>query len=164
MIMLGIDPGSHRTGYAVVKRDDKVRNRTLLLDYGTIEVPPKTPSPDNLLVVKNELNEILRKYKPQMACVEDIFFAKNVKTAKTVMECRGVILLGLHEAGLEILQPTATQIKKGVTGNGNSGKKEIGHALKILMGLDELTGHDDSWDAIAAGFVGLSMSGSRVMY
>lgn len=89
--------------------------------------------------------------------MEDIFFSKNIKTAKTVMESRGVILLSLAERGIKILQPTATQIKKGVTGNGNAGKKDISQALKLIYGLDKLDGLDDSWDAIAAGFVGLSM-------
>ena len=92
-----------------------------------------------------------------MASVEELFFFKNQKTVAQVYEARGVILFTLIERGLKILEPTITQIKKGVTGSGTADKKQVKEAIKLILGLKELKGHDDSWDAVAAGFVGLAM-------
>lgn len=157
MKIIGIDPGSHRTGYSILEKDSRVRNKTKVHTYGTIKIDPGTISPANLVILKNELIKILHEFKPEVASVEDIFFAKNVKTAKSVMESRGVILLTLAEKNIRILQPTATQIKKGLTGHGAANKQDVKKALKLILGIAELKGHDDSWDAMAAGFVGLSM-------
>ena len=157
MKIIGIDPGSHRIGYSILERNKSSQNKTIVHSYGTIEITPGVKSPENLIIIKTKLQALLDEFKPEIACVEDIFFSKNVKTAKTVMESRGVILLTLGEASIRILEPTATQIKKGITGNGNSDKKDIKRALKLILGIPELTGHDDAWDAVAAGFVGLAM-------
>ncbi|NUM41838.1 MAG: crossover junction endodeoxyribonuclease RuvC, partial [Leptospiraceae bacterium] len=131
-----------------------------IVSYGTIEVPPNTISPENLLIIRNELKMILEEHIPEFASVEELFFSKNQKTAKNVFESRGVILLTLIEAKIKIIQPTVSQIKKGITGNGNADKKQVKKAIQLLFGIKNLTGHDDSWDAIAAAFVGFSMIGS----
>lgn len=154
--IIGIDPGSHRVGYAILDRDDKTRKVTLI-DYGTIEVKSEIQSPESLLLVHTELKDLLKKYKPEVASVEELFFFKNQKTVAQVYEARGVILFTLIERGLKILEPTITQIKKGVTGSGTADKKQVKEAIKLILGLKDLKGHDDSWDAVAAGFVGLAM-------
>jgi crossover junction endodeoxyribonuclease RuvC len=154
--IIGIDPGSHRIGYAILDRDEKSR-KIILIDYGTIEVNSSIQSPESLLIVNSELKEILKNYKPEVASVEELFFFKNQKTVAQVYETRGVILLTLIEKGLKIIEPTITQIKKGVTGSGTADKKQVKEAIKLILGLRELKGHDDSWDAVAAGFVGLAM-------
>lgn len=155
-VILGIDPGSHRLGYSFLKKERSSR-KLMLLDYGTIEVPPKTKTPDNLLIIKTQLVKLLKKYKPQVASLEELFYYKNQKTVAQVYQARGAVLLILAEYNIEIVQPTVSQIKKGITGKGNADKKQIKIALKIILGLSELKGHDDSWDAIAAAFVGNSM-------
>ncbi len=157
MRILGIDPGSHRLGYAVLHKE---KSHIKVLTYGTIEVPPGTKSPVNLITIRRQLDAILDEYRPDLACVEELFFAKNKTTAAKVYESRGVVLLTLGEHNVPVLEPTASQIKKGTTGSGTSDKKAIKSALKLLLGLEELTGHDDSWDAIASAYVGLAMSGS----
>jgi crossover junction endodeoxyribonuclease RuvC len=154
--IIGIDPGSHRIGYALLDRDDKSR-KINLIDYGTIEVNSNVQSPESLLIVNAELEIILNKYKPDFASVEELFFFKNQKTVAQVYEARGVILFTLIGKGLKIIEPTITQIKKGVTGSGTADKKQVKEAIKLILGLKELKGHDDSWDAVAAGFVGLAM-------
>jgi crossover junction endodeoxyribonuclease RuvC len=154
--IIGIDPGSHRIGYAILDRDERSR-KIILIDYGTIEVNSAIQSPESLLIVNSELKEILKNYKPEVASVEELFFFKNQKTVAQVYETRGVILLTLIEKGLKIIEPTITQIKKGVTGSGTADKKQVKEAIKLILGLRELKGHDDSWDAVAAGFVGLAM-------
>lgn len=157
MRIIGIDPGSHRVGYAVLSFPEASRAKPELVVYGTIEAPPKTPSPDNLLQIKKELDSILSEYKPDFGSVEELFFLKNVTTGMRVAESRGVILLALGEKNIPAVQPTATQVKKGISANGNATKKEVRQAIKIILGFSELKGHDDSWDAIAAAFVGKSL-------
>lgn len=156
MISLGIDPGSHRLGYAFLQRTPGARTNPKVLDYGTIEVAPKTKSPTNLLIIHNQLNELIRKYKPDRACVENLFFSKNKKTAQQVYEARGVILLTLGENEVPIYELTATQIKKGVSATGTADKKAIRRSIQMILGMDPV-GHDDSWDAIAIAFVGASL-------
>ncbi|EPG66354.1 crossover junction endodeoxyribonuclease RuvC [Leptospira wolffii] len=156
MRILGIDPGSHRLGYAVLHKE---KSRIQVLTYGTIEVPPGTKSPVNLIAIRRQLDAILDEYRPEIASVEDLFFSKNRTTAAQVYESRGVVLLTLGEHNIQILEPTASQIKKGTTGSGTADKKNVKSALKLLLSLEELTGHDDSWDAIASAYVGLAMVG-----
>lgn len=160
MRIIGIDPGSHRAGYAVL---EKAASKIRILTYGTVEVPSGTPSPENLLILRKGLTEVLEEYKPTIASVEEMFFAKNKKTASRVFESRGVLLLTLAELNIRILEPTVSQIKKGTTGSGTADKKQIRQALKILLNIELLKGHDDSWDAVAAAYVGLSMSSSPLL-
>ncbi|TGK02703.1 endonuclease [Leptospira langatensis] len=157
MKILGIDPGSHRLGYAVLQKE---KSHIKVLTYGTIEVPPGTKSPVNLIAIRRQLDAILDEYHPDLASVEELFFAKNRTTAAKVYESRGVVLLTLGEHNVPVVEPTASQIKKGTTGSGTADKKDIKSALKLLLGLADLTGHDDSWDAIASAYVGFAMSGS----
>jgi crossover junction endodeoxyribonuclease RuvC len=156
VISLGIDPGSHRVGVAFLERGDHVRAKINVVFYGTIEIPPKTPSPENLIKIASELTGLIETYHPDFACVENLFFSKNKKTAQQVYEARGVILHTLGVFSLPILELTANQIKKGVSASGSADKKSIRHSIKMILGMD-LTGHDDSWDAIACAFVGLGM-------
>ncbi|EKR74671.1 crossover junction endodeoxyribonuclease RuvC [Leptospira noguchii] len=158
--IIGIDPGSHRAGYAVL---EKKASKIKILNYGTVEVPPRTPSPDNLVILRKGLKEILEEFNPSIASVEEMFFAKNKKTASRVFESRGVLLVTLAEMNIQVLEPTVSQIKKGTTGSGTADKKQIRQALKLLLNVDLLKGHDDSWDAIAAAYVGLSMTSSPLL-
>lgn len=158
--IIGIDPGSHRAGYAVLEKN---ASKIKILNYGTVEVPSGTPSPDNLLMLRKGLREILEEFNPSIASVEEMFFAKNKKTASRVFESRGVLLVTLAELNIRILEPTVSQIKKGTTGSGTADKKQIHQALKLLLNVELLKGHDDSWDAIAAAYVGLSMSSSPLL-
>lgn len=152
--MIGIDPGSHRTGIAILEKTSKSIPKVLY--YETIESPPLTNLPTALKILRNSLGVILDSYQPKFASVEEIFFSKNLKTATRVFQARGVALLTLAERDIQIYEPTVTQIKKGVTSSGKADKKQIHASLKILLNLGDLKGLDDSWDAIAAGFVGFS--------
>ena len=156
MKILGIDPGSHRVGYAMLVRGAK-RNQIQLLEYNVIDVAAKTPSPQNLLEIRQKLADLIAYYKPEYASVEKLFFHKNSKTAGSVYEARGVILVTLAEQGIQILEPTVTQIKKGITGNGNAQKADVKQALELILRVELEHKLDDSWDAIAAAFVGNSM-------
>jgi crossover junction endodeoxyribonuclease RuvC len=152
--IIGIDPGTHRIGYSILEKSNQ---SITVLEYDTIEIPPKTDYALSLQLLEKSLLGILNKFKPNLASVEELFFFKNTKTAGTVYQARGVILLCLIKKKIPILEPTITQIKKGITGNGNADKNQIKLGIKLLLGL-EPKGKDDSWDAIAAAYVGLAMS------
>lgn len=160
MKIIGIDPGSHRVGYAILSFPVGMRRNPELLSYGTIEVAPKTPSPDNLLQIRSELQSILSKFQPECAAVEELFFVQNTTTGMKVSESRGVILLTLGENQIPMVSLTATQIKKGISAKGNATKKEVRAAIQMILGFKDLKGHDDSWDAIACAFVGRSLATS----
>lgn len=155
--VIGIDPGSHRVGYAILSFPEGLRRNPTLLTYGTIEVAPKTPSPDNLLQIRSELMDILTAFQPDAAAVEELFFVQNTTTGMKVAESRGVILLSLGEKQIPAVSLTATQIKKGISTKGNATKKEVRAAIQMILGFKDLGGHDDSWDAIACAFVGRSL-------
>jgi crossover junction endodeoxyribonuclease RuvC len=154
-VILGLDPGTHRLGYAVLKAQSPLKFQ--LIDYGTKEVPPKTHTLESLVYIRKVIQELIDKYKPELVSVEELFFNKNLKTAAKVYQARGVILLTLAERNLRLIEPTATQIKKGIAGNGRATKQQIKRALQLILGLNKLDGQDDSWDAIAAAFVGYGM-------
>ncbi len=157
MVVLGIDPGSHRVGYAFLQKHEGKQSRLpVILAYGTIVVPPKTPSPPNLLFIYESLTDLINEYKPDRACVEDLYFSKNKKTAQHVYEARGVILFTLGQFLIPIYQLTANQIKKGISANGKADKKAIRRSIQTIFKLDP-SGYDDSWDAIACAFVGFSL-------
>jgi crossover junction endodeoxyribonuclease RuvC len=153
--IIGIDPGSHRVGYSILEKNFK--SKVEVLDYGTIQVTPKTPIPESLVIINKELNLILKKWKPEIASVEELFYFKNQKTVSAVYQSRGVILLTIQNHHIPILEPTVTQIKKGITGSGNADKSQIKKAVQMILGIEITNKYDDSWDAIACGFVGLSM-------
>ncbi len=155
MRIIGIDPGSHRVGYAILEKQN--RNKIDVLDYGTIEVAPKTLISESLIIIHDDLKKILKKYKPEISSVEELFYFKNQKTVSAVYQSRGVILLTLSQNKIPIIEPTITQIKKGITGSGTADKSQVKSGVQMILGIKNLKGHDDSWDAIACGFVGLSM-------
>ncbi len=157
MKIIGIDPGSHRVGYAILSFPEGLLRNPTLFAYGTIEVAPKTPSPDNLLQIRRELQAILTEFQPECAAVEELFFVQNTTTGMKVSESRGVILLTLGENQIPMVSLTATQIKKGISAKGNATKKEVRAAIQMILGFKDLKGHDDSWDAIACAFVGRSL-------
>jgi crossover junction endodeoxyribonuclease RuvC len=137
-----------------------------ILEYNTIQIAPGTPSPQSLIQVKNILDNILVQFRPDLSCVENLYFAQNKTTGQRVFETRGVILLALGEKNIPIVEPTATQVKKGMTGNGKADKKDIYQALKLLFQFEDKKGIDDSWDAIAVAYVGINLQhhSNQVLY
>lgn len=161
MRIIGIDPGSHRIGYAVLEKSYTQRSQLpTIIKYGTIEVPPGTKDPENLIIIYQSIQFIIKETKPEQAFIEDLFLIKNQKTAKRVFEAIGVILLALGESQIPYTQLTAKQIKKGISASGNATKKEIRKSIQKILGF-ELEGQDDSWDAIACAFIGFGIAQSN---
>jgi len=145
-IILGIDPGIADTGYGVIRVEG---NRLVCLEYGSIRTPAKTDLSSRLLTLHNELAEIIKKHKPELAAVEQLFFCKNVKTAMIVGQARGVMLLTCEQLNLPIVEFTPVQVKQGVSSYGQADKKQVQKMVKVLLNLKEIPKPDDAADALA---------------
>jgi crossover junction endodeoxyribonuclease RuvC len=158
--ILGIDPGFGRTGFAVIEKnqsDFKVKC------YGCIETAICDPFVDRLKELHSELTKIIKKYQPTAAGVEDLFFAKNVKTAMKVGQARGVILLTLIEEKISVYEFTPLQVKQAVTGYGRAEKGQVEKMLKMIFKLEKKITPDDAADALAVALTcGVSMKFMKI--
>ena len=132
MLVLGIDPGTATTGFGLVDGD---KGKSRLVDYGTILTSPDTPMPERLLIINRELNQLLQKYQPDAVAIEQLFFHRNVKTAITVAQSRGVLLMTAAEAGMSIAEYTPLQVKQAVVGYGNASKRQVQLMVQALLSL-----------------------------
>ncbi|MGC9349942.1 MAG: crossover junction endodeoxyribonuclease RuvC [Anaerolineae bacterium] len=146
MRVLGIDPGTATTGYAVI---DEVEGRLQLVTIGVVTTPAKTPLPLRLQQIYRSLTEIINEYQPDASAVEELFFSRNARTAMSVGQARGVTLLALADADLPISEYTPMQIKQAATGYGNAGKQQVQKMVRILLNLEEMPRPDDAADAAA---------------
>lgn len=147
MRILGIDPGTGILGFGVI---EVVGLKLQLVDAGVIRTPVHEDDSVRLLTIYDELTEIIMLTKPQHLSVEKLFFARNVTTAMTVSQARGVVLLCGMQAGLKIAEYTPMQIKQAVTGYGKADKKQIQEMVRVLLGLATVPRPDDAADALAA--------------
>lgn len=147
MRILGIDPGTGILGFGII---EAARGKVQLVDAGVIRTPVHEDDAVRLLTIFEELTDIIIQTKPRMMSVEKLFFAKNVTTAMTVAQARGVVLLCGQQAGLEIFEYTPMQIKQAVTGYGKADKKQMQEMVRVILGLKETPQPDDCADAIAA--------------
>ena len=147
MVVIGIDPGTARTGYGVVSQGQD--GSLQMLAYGVIETPAKSEMPQRLLQLFQELNSILLLHQPADAAVEKLFFQSNVTTAISVGQARGVALLCLAQAGLEVSEYTPMEIKQAVAGYGGAKKDQVQQMVRALLGLREIPRPDDAADALA---------------
>lgn len=147
MRILGIDPGTGILGFGVVDVD---RGKAQLVDAGVIRTPVKEDDAVRLLTIYEELTSIIADTKPTEMSVEKLFFARNVTTAMTVAQARGVVLLCGMQAGLTIHEYTPMQIKQALTGYGRAEKKQIQEMVRVILQLKEIPKPDDAADALAA--------------
>lgn len=147
MRILGIDPGTGILGFGVI---DVVKGQPILVDAGVIRTPVHEDDAVRLLTIYDELTEIIKLTKPEVMSVEKLFFARNVTTAMTVSQARGVVLLCGMQAGMGIAEYTPMQIKQAVTGYGKADKKQMQEMVRVILQLKETPKPDDAADALAA--------------
>lgn len=155
MRILGIDPGTGILGFGVI--DVKGQN-VQLVDAGVIRTPIKEDDAVRLLTIYEELSDIIANTHPTILSVEKLFFARNVTTAMTVSQARGVVLLCAKQADMDIFEYTPMQIKQAVTGYGKADKKQVQEMVRILLKLQEIPKPDDAADALAAALTHSSVS------
>lgn len=145
MRILGIDPGIAIVGFGVV---DKQGSQLRPVQYGSIQTEAGLPVPLRLRQIFEAMQSLLETYRPDELSIEKLFFAKNVTTAFTVSQARGVILLAAELAGVPIYEYTPMQVKQAVTGYGGAEKKQIQEMTKLLLRLKEIPKPDDVADAL----------------
>jgi crossover junction endodeoxyribonuclease RuvC len=162
MLVIGIDPGTATTGYGLVReRED---GSLLVVDYGAVITPPGQPMPERLLELYGRLQEILLLHRPDSGAVEKLFFQRNVTTAISVGQARGVALLALAKAGLEVSEYTPMEIKQAVAGYGGAEKRQVQEMVRALLGLDEIPRPDDAADALAVAICHLHTTHIQDLY
>jgi crossover junction endodeoxyribonuclease RuvC len=147
MIIFGIDPGSERTGYGSVETSDGRRLR--LLTCGALRAPADTPFAERLRTIHEGLTRLIAEQRPDCVAIENIFHAKNVRSALRLGHARGVALLAAAAAGVSIAEYTPAEIKRAVVGFGRAEKPQVGQMVKLLLGLDAAPSPHDAADAIA---------------
>ncbi|MDQ5932585.1 MAG: crossover junction endodeoxyribonuclease RuvC [Patescibacteria group bacterium] len=155
MRIIGIDPGTGILGFGVI---DTSGSKSKLVTAGVITTPPHTPLDVRLEEIFDGLTEIIAETKPDIMCVEKLFFARNVTTAMSVASARGVAILTGRKARLPIEEYTPMQIKQTLTGYGKADKKQVQEMVRQQLGLQQVPKPDDAADALAAAITHQMMS------
>ena len=162
MLVIGIDPGTATTGYGLVRENQD--GSLSVVDYGAILTPADLPMPLRLLELYNKIKEILFLHHPESGAVEKLFFQRNVTTAISVGQGRGVALLALAESGIDVMEYTPLEVKQAVVGYGSASKGQVQAMVKAILNLDEIPSPDDAADALAIAICHLHSARIRQLY
>jgi crossover junction endodeoxyribonuclease RuvC len=146
MRVLGIDCGTERTGYGIIDSDGRDHR---LVAAGVIRTPAARPLEKRLLAIAGGLREVIRTHRPEAAAVEQVFHAANTKTALKLAHARGVALLAVAEAGVELGEYSPLEVKTSVVGYGRAGKEQVQMMVASLLGLAKPLASEDASDAVA---------------
>ena len=146
--VLGIDPGTAVTGYGIVRKEG--RNPLTLVECGVIRTRPRDDLSQRLVEIHDGIVELIRRHKPTILSIEDIFYARNVRTTVVLGHARGVIMLAAAHAGLEIHEYPPAEIKKAVAGTGAATKLQIQFMVTRLLRLKSAPQPSDAADGVAA--------------
>jgi crossover junction endodeoxyribonuclease RuvC len=146
MIIMGIDPGTHRLGYGAVH---VAGSKLTAITYGCIEPKKDVLAGDRLLEIFDSITRLVSDIKPDSVAIEELFFAKNVTTGLHVAEARGVVILAARQAQVPIAEYKPNAIKSAVAGYGLAQKPQMQKMVQMLLGLKELPKPDDAADGLA---------------
>ena len=155
MRVLGVDPGLGRCGWAVLEGRG---GRVGPVAYGTVHTEGEQVAP-RLATLAAQLRQVLAAHRPEALAIERLFFNANVRTAMTVGQASGVVLLLAAEHGLEVSAYTPPQVKQAVTGSGSAPKEQVGYMVKALLGLATVPAPADTADALAVALCHLNHAG-----
>lgn len=162
MLVVGIDPGTARTGFGFVQQSQDGALRAL--EFGVITTAASEPLPLRLLQISDKLTELLSLHRPESAAVERLFYGQNVASGMSVGQARGVALLTLARAGLNVGEYTPMEVKQAVCGYGGADKSQMQRMVQTLLQLAQLPRPDDVADALAVAICHLnSQSAARRM-
>ncbi|TVR69020.1 MAG: crossover junction endodeoxyribonuclease RuvC [Sphaerobacteraceae bacterium] len=154
-VTLGIDPGTARLGYGVIRGSDPASS----LEFGIVETTSSQDMPARLLQLHDELIGLIREYRPAVMVIEKLFFSRNVTNAISVGQARGVAMLTAAESGISVVEYTPAEVKQAVAGYGNADKKQIQEMVKLILGLEEIPEPDDAADALAVAICHVQHAG-----
>lgn len=160
--LLGLDPGTATTGFAVVDMDPGRADRYRAVDYGVITTAKHRDPGARLKEIHDRLDSLLTVFRPQAAAVEKLFFSRNVTTAISVGEARGVLLYALAERNIPVFDINPMEVKKNVVGSGAATKKQVQQMVKTILGLAEIPRPDDAADALAIAISGLRLYAGKL--
>lgn len=150
MRIIGIDPGTGILGFGVI---DVAHGKTTLVTAGVIRMPAHTPLPERLEEIYEGITDIIAETKPTVMAIEKLFFSRNITTAISVAQARGVAMLTGRQAKLRIEEYTPNEIKQAVAGYGAAKKAQVQEMVRIQLGLSEVPKPDDCADALAAAIM-----------
>lgn len=162
MLVLGIDPGIAITGYGLVQ--DRQDGTIESVAYGVITTPSDAPMPARLQQVYRGVRDLLEQHSPSSAGIEKLLFGRNVTTAMAVGQARGVTILALADAGVEVSEYTPASVKEAVAGYGNASKGQMQDMVRLLLSLDKIPKPDDAADALAVAIAHIHTARYKQMY
>jgi crossover junction endodeoxyribonuclease RuvC len=145
MVILGIDPGSRKTGYGIISKQG---NRLIHVDNGAIFTQSAKEFPQRLEQIFTGLSSIIAQYQPEAVAVENVFLAKNAQSALKLGQARGAAIVAAVSIGLPVFEYTALQVKQAVVGTGRAEKSQVQQMIKALLNLPEIA-QEDASDALA---------------
>lgn len=160
MIILGIDPGLATIGYGVIE----AKSRISLVEYGIIQTLPTSTLPERLEIIFKNIDLLIKDFNPAEVAIEELFFNKNVKTAITVGEARGVILVNLKLNSVPIYEYTPLQIKSSIAGYGRAEKLQVQNQVKNILSLKDIPKPDDASDALAVAMTHYFQGRNKEMF
>jgi crossover junction endodeoxyribonuclease RuvC len=155
MRVLGIDCGSERTGYGVVESDGQ---HYRLVDCGVIHCGADLPLAARLVIIAEGLRQVIATQAPESAAIEEVFFARNVKSALKLGHVRGVAMLEAARAGLPVSEYSPLQVKSSVVGYGRAEKHQVQQMVKAILGLKEPPASEDAADALAVAICHINIA------
>jgi crossover junction endodeoxyribonuclease RuvC len=148
VIILGVDPGTQVTGYGVVSGANA--NAMSLVECGVIRTQARDPLPSRLREIHDGISDVIARHRPDVVSIEDVFYARNVKTTVTLGHARGVILLAAEQRNVRVHEISPAEIKKAVAGTGAATKEQVQFMLTRLLRLKSAPKPADAADGVAA--------------
>ena len=146
MIVLGIDPGLTTTGFGILSNKN---DTTKIIDYGIIEPNKKDTLSKRLFTIYTDIEDLIAMFSPSILAIEDIFYGRNVKSAFSLGQARGVAMLCAAKHDMPVFEYSPKKVKQAITGNGNADKTQLQYMIKQLFNLKYLPEPLDASDAIS---------------
>jgi crossover junction endodeoxyribonuclease RuvC len=161
MLVIGIDPGTAITGYGLVR--ENATGSLEVVDYGTILTTADLAMAERLLMLYRSMSDLILLHRPDCGAVEKLFFQRNVRTALSVGQARGVMLLALAQHGIPVSEYTPLEVKQAVVGYGKADKNQVQQMVRALLSLSVVPQPDDAADALAVGICHLHSARMRLI-
>src|SRR5438045_2890920 len=158
--IMGLDPGTATTGFGVVEELDSTLRA---VEYGAILTPPDMPMPQRLRLIYLRVSELLEQFRPEALSVEKLFFNRNVTTALSVGQARGVVLLAAANSDLPVFEYTPLEVKQAVSGFGRASKDQVQQMVRLMLQLNRIPKPDDAADALAIAICHIQSAQMRAL-
>jgi|SRR2546430_7368366 len=158
--VLGLDPGTATTGFGLVEESD---NSLKAVEYGVILTPANLPMPQRLRLIFLRVSELLERFRPEAVSVEKLFFNRNVTTALSVGQARGVALLAAANTDLPVFEYTPLEVKQAISGFGRASKDQVQQMVRLILQLEQIPKPDDAADALAIAICHIQSAQMRAL-